>query len=36
LTLYSLDHVIEGELDAVLEALQLRDTEERLREQFQA
>ncbi|TAN36179.1 MAG: peptide chain release factor 1 [Verrucomicrobia bacterium] len=36
LTLYSLDRVIEGELDAILEALQLRDTEERLREQFQA
>ena len=35
LTLYSLDRVIEGELDAVIDALQTRDTEERLREQFQ-
>ena len=36
LTIYSLDRVMEGGLDTVLEALQLRDTEERLREQFPA
>ena len=35
LTLYSLDRVVEGELDAIIEALQARDTEERLQAQFQ-
>jgi len=35
LTIYSLDRVMAGELDAIIEALQARDTEERLREQFQ-
>ena len=35
LTLYSLDRVIEGGLEPVIEALQASDTEERLREQFQ-
>ena len=36
LPLYSLDRVIEGALEPVIEALQASDTEERLREQFQA
>ena len=36
LTIYSLDRIIEGNLDAIIEALQVRDTEERLKAQYQA
>jgi peptide chain release factor 1 len=35
LTLYSLDRIIEGDLDGVIGPLQARDTEDKLREQFQ-